>query len=247
MCMKNVSPRIIITAVPIQLQASLNVMAAWAGDARLRDLPIESFAFLDTETPGFRRHRDLCLPHRAGRFVNGELSCSNSLCATRRKNRPAGRPWKIPRFRPGTGDLQGKASMCRFSKLAIRSTPSLFRSRIRPPRPASTGEGLWRDRLESRALNISKKTSCLRRAPSKKCQAMRSRIFISIICATAMRALEGRVLSQCMDVVAMAALLNHTAKMLEDPFHEGIEHGLDVIALAKLYEGLGQWTSRASL
>jgi len=27
----------------------------------------------------------------------------------------------------------------------------------------------------------------------------------------------------------MAALLSHTANMLADPFHEGIEHGLDVI------------------
>ena len=45
----------------------------------------------------------------------------------------------------------------------------------------------------------------------------------------------------------MAALLNHTARMLEDPFHEGIEHGLDVIALAKLYEDLGQWDTAARL
>ena len=45
----------------------------------------------------------------------------------------------------------------------------------------------------------------------------------------------------------MAALLSHTAKMLEDPFHEGIEHGLDVIALAKLYEDLGQWDTAARL
>ena len=37
---------------PIKLQASLNIMSAWAADTRLRDLHIELFAFLDTETSG---------------------------------------------------------------------------------------------------------------------------------------------------------------------------------------------------
>jgi hypothetical protein len=50
-----------------------------------------------------------------------------------------------------------------------------------------------------------------------------------------------------MDVVAMAALMSHTAALLADPFHEGIEHGLDVLALARLYEDLGQWDTAARL
>jgi uncharacterized protein len=35
--------------------------------------------------------------------------------------------------------------------------------------------------------------------------------------------------------------------MLADPFHEGIEHALDVISLARLYEDLGQWETAARL
>jgi len=50
-----------------------------------------------------------------------------------------------------------------------------------------------------------------------------------------------------MDVVAMAALMSHTAALLADPFHESIEHGLDVVALARLYEDLGQWETAARL
>jgi tetratricopeptide (TPR) repeat protein len=42
-------------------------------------------------------------------------------------------------------------------------------------------------------------------------------------------------------------LLSHTAALLADPFQEAIEHGLDVIALAKLYEDLGQWETAARL
>jgi tetratricopeptide (TPR) repeat protein len=61
------------------------------------------------------------------------------------------------------------------------------------------------------------------------------------------RPLKGVFYHNAMDVVAMAALLSHTASLLADPFHEGIEHGLDVVALAKLYEDLGQWDTAARL
>jgi TPR repeat protein len=45
----------------------------------------------------------------------------------------------------------------------------------------------------------------------------------------------------------MAALLNHIGHMLDDPMHESIEHGLDRIALAKLFEDLGKWNEAAQL
>ncbi|HET6845735.1 MAG TPA: hypothetical protein VFH29_02815, partial [Anaerolineales bacterium] len=37
---------------PIRPAAPLTIVTAWAGDERLRDLPMEAFAFLDTETSG---------------------------------------------------------------------------------------------------------------------------------------------------------------------------------------------------
>jgi tetratricopeptide (TPR) repeat protein len=42
----------------------------------------------------------------------------------------------------------------------------------------------------------------------------------------------------------MLNLMNH---MLAEPFHESIEHGLDRIALAKLFEDLGKWDQAAQL
>jgi len=59
---------------PIKLQASLNVMSAWAADARLRDLPIESFAFLDTETSGLSGGTGTyAFLVGVGKFINGEF------------------------------------------------------------------------------------------------------------------------------------------------------------------------------
>src|SRR5574340_367036 len=37
---------------PIRPEAPLTVLTAWAADERLHDLPMEAFAFLDTETSG---------------------------------------------------------------------------------------------------------------------------------------------------------------------------------------------------
>ena len=45
----------------------------------------------------------------------------------------------------------------------------------------------------------------------------------------------------------MAAPLSLTAKMLSDPHGTDLEHGLDVIALAKLFEDLNRWDDAALL
>ena len=49
-------------------------MSAWAADARLRDLPIEFFAFLDTETSGLSGGTGtFSFLVGAGHFANGEF------------------------------------------------------------------------------------------------------------------------------------------------------------------------------
>jgi len=48
-------------------------------------------------------------------------------------------------------------------------------------------------------------------------------------------------------VVAMAALLSHISELLADPYNGRVEHGLDFIALGKLYEDLRQWDLAARL
>jgi tetratricopeptide (TPR) repeat protein len=50
-----------------------------------------------------------------------------------------------------------------------------------------------------------------------------------------------------MDVVAMAALLAHMNDMLESPYEGKVQHGLDFVALGKLFEDLGHWDSAAKL
>ena len=61
------------------------------------------------------------------------------------------------------------------------------------------------------------------------------------------RPLGGVFYHNAMDVVAMAALLSHMNNMLETPYDGHVQHGLDFIALGKLFEDLGHWDEAARL
>jgi tetratricopeptide (TPR) repeat protein len=61
------------------------------------------------------------------------------------------------------------------------------------------------------------------------------------------RPLEGVFYHNAMDVVAMAALLAHVNAVMENPYGGHVEHGLDFVALGKLFEDLGRWEEAARL
>jgi tetratricopeptide (TPR) repeat protein len=50
-----------------------------------------------------------------------------------------------------------------------------------------------------------------------------------------------------MDVLALAALLNHATHLLEDPLHGTVEHYLDQYAIGRLFEDLGRWDEAVEL
>jgi hypothetical protein len=107
---------------------------------------------------------------------------------------------------------------------------------------------LWRDRLPSRALkyleeNVLAAPRTIDEVPGYEIPYL----YFDYLRSGDARPLKGVFYHNAMDVVAMAALLSHVTAMLEDPFSELVEHGLDVIALAKLYEDLGEWEQAARL
>jgi uncharacterized protein YprB with RNaseH-like and TPR domain len=107
---------------------------------------------------------------------------------------------------------------------------------------------LWRDRLPSRALKYLEET--ILQAPRSSDEVPGFEIpwlYFDYLRTGDAGPLKGVFYHNAMDVVAMAALLNHVSGLLADPFSGRVEHGLDFVALGKLYEDLGRWEEAARL
>ena len=235
----------------IKLQTSLNVMSAWAVDTRFRDLPIKSFAFLDTETSGLSGGTGtFAFLVGAGHFVNGEFVLQQFFM--RDPSEESALLEGLSQFLASAQALvtfNGKAfdAPLLVTRYTLHGIPVPFKDFAHLDL-LPLARRLWRDRLESRALKFLEENILLAPRTVEEVPGYEiPYIYFDYLRDGDARPLKGVFYHNAMDVVAMAALLSHTAKMLEDPFHEGIEHGLDVIALAKLYEDLGQWDTAARL
>ncbi|HSM71442.1 MAG TPA: ribonuclease H-like domain-containing protein, partial [Anaerolineales bacterium] len=107
---------------------------------------------------------------------------------------------------------------------------------------------LWRDRLESRTLKALEEhvlgfTRSSEEVPGYEVPWL----YFDYLRSGDARPLGGVFYHNAMDVVAMAALLAHMNDMLESPHGGKVEHGLDFVALGKLFEDLGHWDDAGRL
>jgi uncharacterized protein YprB with RNaseH-like and TPR domain len=112
----------------------------------------------------------------------------------------------------------------------------------------SLARRLWRLRLPSRALSALE-TQILGavRAQDDVPGWMIPGLYFDYLRTGDARPLAGVFYHNAMDIVALAALLNHVSGTLSDPLNAGIEHGQDLIDLGALFEDLGEWETAASL
>jgi tetratricopeptide (TPR) repeat protein len=107
---------------------------------------------------------------------------------------------------------------------------------------------LWRDRLPSRTLKYIEENVLAAPRSSEEVPGYEiPYLYFDYLRSGDARPLMGVFYHNNMDIVALAAMLNHMNHMLVEPLHESIEHGLDRISLAKLFEDLGKWDQAARL
>ena len=61
------------------------------------------------------------------------------------------------------------------------------------------------------------------------------------------RPLKSVFYHNAMDVLSLAALLSHVAELLDDPLNGAVVHGLDLVAMGKLFEDLRHLETAAQL
>ena len=227
------------------------LISQWAGDARITDIPLSKFAFLDTETSGLAGGTGTyAFLVGVARFIDGQFLLQQFFM-------------RDPAEEPAL--LEGLASFLAPCEALVTFNGKAFDAPLlttrysmhRIPVPYKDyshldllplARRLWRDRLPSRALkfleeNILGLTRSTEEVPGYEIPWL----YFDYLRTGDARPLGGVFYHNAMDVVAMAALLSHMNNMLETPYDGHVHHGLDFIALAKLFEDLGHWDEAARL
>jgi tetratricopeptide (TPR) repeat protein len=99
---------------------------------------------------------------------------------------------------------------------------------------------LWRDRLPSRTLaNLEVQILHASRTDDEIPGWMIPQIYFDYLREGDARPLQRVFYHNAMDVVSLAALLNHTSSLLEDPLSRQTSEFIDLAAVARLLEDLG--------
>ena len=228
-----------------------SVISQWARDRRISDLDLAEFAFLDTETSGLSGGTGTyAFLVGVARFVDGEFRLQQFFM-------------RDPAEEPAL--LEGLANFLAPCKALITFNGKSFDAPLlttryslhRIPVPYKNyshidllplARRLWRDRLPSRALKyLEENILGLARSTDEVPGYEIPWLYFDYLRTGDARPLGGVFYHNAMDVVAMAALLAHINNMLETPYDGHVQHGLDFIALAKLFEDLGHWDEAARL
>ncbi len=231
--------------------ASLRTIAEWANEPGLAEGQIERWAFLDIETTGLAGGTGTyAFLVGAGRFEGRCFRLRQILMRD-----PAEEAAALAAL---AGFLQPLDGLVTFNGKAFDGPILTTRYRMnRLPVPFEKAghldllplaRRLWRERLESRALGFLE-THILgaRRTEEDVPGWLIPQIYIDYVQSGDARPLKRIFYHNAMDVIAMAALLAHVAELLDQPLVFGIEHGLDLIAIARLFEDLGRWEQAAEL
>ena len=241
----------------------LTMMANWANDARLVEMPLESFAFLDTETSGLSGGTGTyAFLVGAGRF---EQSASG-----RPLRQAQGRHFRLLQFfmrDPGeeAALLEALADFLAPCQALVTYNGKAFDAPLLRTRyilhdiPVPfedyahvdllhLARRLWRDRLPSRTLKYIEENVLDAPRTSQEVPGYEIPwLYFDYLRTGDVSEMKGIFYHNAMDIVALAALFSHTANILHDPFAGHIQHGLDFIAVAKLFEDLGHWDEAARL
>lgn len=229
----------------------LSLISQWSNDPRIADLPLSEFAFLDTETSGLSGGTGTyAFLVGVARFIDGQFVLRQYFM-------------RDPSEEPAM--LEGLAHFLSPAKALITFNGKAFDAPLlttrytmhRIPVPyrdyshvdlLPLARRLWRDRLESRALKYLEEhvlglTRSSEEVPGYEIPWM----YFDYLRTRDARPLAGVFYHNAMDVVTMAALLTYMNEMMTHPYGGRVEHGLDFIALGKLFEDLGRLDEAARL
>ncbi len=236
---------------PLPVTVPLDPIAKWAKDPDIANFPLSSLLFLDTETSGMAGGTGTYAFLVGVARYNGE-NFELAQFFMRDPSEEAAMLEALLEF------LAPARALVTFNGKAFDAPLLATRYKLHDiPNPIKElahidllplARRLWRDRLPSRALKyLEENILGLPRTSEEVPGYEIPWLYFDYLRSGDATPLKGVFYHNAMDVVAMAALLSHVASIFHDPFAGRVQHGLDFIALGKLYEDLGDWEHAARL
>jgi uncharacterized protein len=231
-------------SVGLLTSSSLNMLAAWANNPGLADLDQGAFAFIDTETTGLSGGSGTyAFLIGAARFEAEEFHVAQYFMRN-----PLEEPAQLLELEKFLAPCQAIVTFNGKSFDAPLINTRFLTHGWRSPLLAMghidllhLARRLWRDRLPSRTLiNLEVQILGSERSEEDIPGWMIPQMYFDYLRSGDPTALKNVFYHNSMDVISLAALFNHLASLLDQPFTTSIEHGVDIIALARLFEDLGE-------
>jgi hypothetical protein len=228
----------------LALDAPLAVIADWAKDERIGHAAPTAFAFLDIETTGLSGGSGTyAFLVGVGRYIGGEYHLAQFFL--RDPNEEEAQLLALEDFLAPCEVLvtfNGKSFDAPL--LNTRYATHGWRS----PLPGMAGldllhlaRRLWRDRLPSRTLGtLEVQILGLQRSGEDIPGWLVPQMYFDYIHTRDARPLTGVFYHNAIDVLSLAALLNHVAHLLADPLNGRAPNDLDWPALGRLFADLGR-------
>ena len=231
--------------------ASLRVIAEWAREPRLAGVEPNAFAFLDTETTGLAGGTGTyAFLVGVGRYDGEAFHLAQFFMRD-----PVEEPALLAAL---TEFLQPCQALVTFNGKAF-DVPLLnarYISNSEQPPLASAAHldllplarRLWRARLPSRALGyLEEHILGLARTQEDVPSWVIPSLYFGYLRSGDARSMKGVFYHNAMDVLSLTALLSHVAELLDDPLGGSVVHGLDLVAMGKLFEDLQRLETAAQL
>lgn len=235
--------------LPLRFTASLATLSTWISDPNIIRYKPESFAFLDTETSGLAGGTGTyAFMIGIGRFTEDGFSLSQFFMRD-----PIEEPAQLAAV---LGALDGCKVLVTYNGKSF-DVPLLntrFITNGEPPPLKSyahidllhLARRLWRDRLQSRTLgSIEENILGVVRTEEDIPGWMVPSIYFDYIKTGDARPLNNVFYHNAMDILTLATLLNHVSAILDDPYGGLVEHGIDLIAIGKVFEDMREFDAAA--
>jgi len=229
--------------IPLRVSAPLDIIADWASEPRLAELDIDTFAFIDTETTGLMGGTGTyTFLIGVGRFKGDKFCLAQFFMQDPAEE--AAQLTALENFLAPCHALvtfNGKAFDLPLinTRYITHGWPPFLRDVVHLDL-LHLARRLWRLRLPSRALG-DLEFHILGSARNQEDVPgwMIPQLYFDYLNTGDARPLRSVFYHNEMDIVSMAALLNHMSHLIAEPLDGAVEHALDFIALGKLYQDLG--------